>query len=109
MPSTLYERIYAVVKTIPKGKVASYGSVAEAAGMLRGAQVVGWALRRLPLHSTDVPWQRVVAKCGRISIINLQATPSHQVELLGKEGVKVSVQSKELFITTPPWFIFPIK
>lgn len=106
MSRTLYEQIYTVVATIPAGYVASYGSVAEAAGILRGARVVGWALRQLRLECTNIPWHRVVAKSGRISIINPHATPSQQVELLRLEGV-VSIESKGVCIVVEPyWYTF---
>ena len=103
MANTLYERIYAIVATIPAGYVASYSSVAEAAGILRGARVVGWALRQLRLECTDIPWHRVVAKSGRISIINPRATPSQQAERLHLEGVFL-IESKGVCIVVEPYW-----
>ena len=62
--------IYAVVKRIPKGKVATYGQVALLAGMPNGARQVGYALNALdgllPPHN-KVPWQRVINRMGEIS------------------------------------------
>ena len=60
------ERIWATVADIPKGMVASYGQIAEIAGILRGARQVGYALRKLPSDS-DVPWHRVIQSSGRIA------------------------------------------
>jgi methylated-DNA-protein-cysteine methyltransferase-like protein len=61
-----WQRIYAVVRRIPKGRVATYGQVAELAGLPGHARQVGYALHALPPHST-VPWQRVVNAKGEIS------------------------------------------
>ena len=61
-----WERIYAVVRRIPKGRVATYGQVADVAGLPGHARQVGYALHSLPPHST-VPWQRVVNARGEVS------------------------------------------
>jgi alkylated DNA nucleotide flippase Atl1 len=60
------ERIYDTVRDIPSGNVASYGQVAEIAGIPRGARQVGWALRQLS-RGEDVPWHRVITASGRIA------------------------------------------
>jgi len=59
-----YERVFAVVRRIPLGRVASYGLVAELAGSPRAARQVGFAMRL----GRGLPWWRVVAKDGRIVI-----------------------------------------
>ena len=61
-----YARIYAVVKRIPKGRVATYGQVAVLARMPRRARQVGYALSALTDQS-DIPWHRVVNAMGEIS------------------------------------------
>jgi methylated-DNA-protein-cysteine methyltransferase-like protein len=60
------EHIWATVRDIPKGSVASYGQIAEIAGIPRGARQVGYALRQLPSGS-DVPWHRVIQTSGKIA------------------------------------------
>jgi len=60
------DRIRATVSDIPKGSVASYGQIAEIAGIPRGARQVGYALRTLPKNS-NVPWHRVIQSSGRIA------------------------------------------
>ena len=60
-------RVYAMVRRIPHGQLATYGQVAELIGAYGCARQVGWALRRLPLPS-DVPWQRVVNAQGHIAM-----------------------------------------
>lgn len=64
---SVYERIYAVVRRIPKGKVSTYGGVAALAGNSGRARQVGYALHALP-EGTSVPWHRVINAQGRISL-----------------------------------------
>jgi methylated-DNA-protein-cysteine methyltransferase-like protein len=61
-----YERIYGVVRRIPRGRVSTYGDVAALAGLAGHARQVGYALHALPDRS-NVPWHRVVNAQGRIS------------------------------------------
>ena len=62
-----YERIYAVVRRIPRGRVATYGQVAALAGLPRHARLVGYALHALPTGSA-LPWHRVINAQGMISL-----------------------------------------
>jgi methylated-DNA-protein-cysteine methyltransferase-like protein len=59
----MFERVLAVVRRIPKGKVATYGEVAKAAGYPGAARQVVWALRS---GGKAVPWHRVLGAKGRI-------------------------------------------
>jgi methylated-DNA-protein-cysteine methyltransferase-like protein len=59
----LYARIYAVVRLIPPGQVATYGQIAEIVGGCT-ARMVGYAMAACP---DDVPWQRVVNAQGKVS------------------------------------------
>ena len=61
-----YARIYAAVRRIPAGRVATYGEVADAAGLPGHARQVGYAMHALPEHTT-VPWHRVINARGEIS------------------------------------------
>jgi methylated-DNA-protein-cysteine methyltransferase-like protein len=79
-------RIWQVVAAIPKGKVATYGDVAQKAGMARAARRVGRALRELPGNS-KIPWHRVVNVQGRISLPEGSAPHNTQRNRLEKEGV----------------------
>ena len=82
----VFERIYSVVRTIPKGKVATYGQVALAAGNLRWARVVGYALHCNP-DPLSIPCYRVVNREGRISPAFAFGGANVQAELLKKDGV----------------------
>ena len=80
-------RIYATVSRIPKGRVATYGQVAEVAGLPRRARLVGRALRELD-EDSDVPWHRVVNAKGTISLRgDLLDHEGLQEQLLRREGV----------------------
>ena len=81
------ERVYAVVRRIPAGRVASYGDVAALLGTPRAARGVGWALNALDGDSS-VPWWRVINKRGAISIRHPDVSPKVQRALLEDEGVE---------------------
>ena len=84
--------IYAVVRAIPRGRVATYGQIAELAGIASGHRVVARAMRTCP---NGLPWQRVVGKHdARRAKISVQE-PEHvrlQQKLLGAEGVGFDAQ-----------------
>lgn len=81
------ERIYSVVRRIPRGRVATYGQVARLAGMDRQARQVGYALNRLT-ESSDVPWHRVVNARGEISARAVPDDGLLQRILLTGEGIR---------------------
>ena len=81
-----FEKIYNVVKRIPKGKVASYGTVAAMAGNPRWARVVGYALHVNPEPCT-IPCHRVVKKNGELSAAFAFGGENMQRLLLSEEGI----------------------
>ena len=81
-----YADIYDVIRLIPKGRVATYGQIAELAGLPRQARRVGYALSALP-KGTAVPWQRVVNANGEISMRTHSGADRLQRKLLRLEGV----------------------
>jgi methylated-DNA-protein-cysteine methyltransferase-like protein len=79
-----FSRVYALVRRIPRGRVTSYGEIARALGVPRGARTVGWALGA---SADDIPWHRVVNAKGMISW--RPAGGYHlQRGLLRREGVR---------------------
>jgi len=81
-----YEKIYQVVKQIPCGKVATYGQIAELAGLPRQARLVGYALHNTPRYQ-DIPWHRVINAQGRISDYGDNQWTAYHRALLEAEGV----------------------
>jgi len=88
---TSYQLIYATVRSIPKGRVATYGQIAELAGLPRQARLVGYALHSLPERST-VPWHRVVNAQGKISLRSEGGAATLQAQRLKREGVKFNAR-----------------
>ena len=87
----LFSEIYRVVRRIPRGKVATYGQVAELAGLPGGARIVGRAMKLSA--PARVPWQRVVGKKSRDAAkVNILDPVGGSVQrlLLEAEGVKFS-------------------
>jgi methylated-DNA-protein-cysteine methyltransferase-like protein len=81
------ERIWRVVEDIPRGQVASYGAVAERAGLRGRARLVGHALKVAP-KSRRLPWHRVVTASGRISFPRGSEYYELQRRRLEREGVQ---------------------
>jgi methylated-DNA-protein-cysteine methyltransferase-like protein len=81
-----YERIYAVVRRIPRGRVATYGQVAELAGLGGHARQVGYALHRAP-DAGGLPWHRVINAAGRVSRRAEPGSDYLQRDLLEREGL----------------------
>jgi methylated-DNA-protein-cysteine methyltransferase related protein len=88
-----YERIYAVVRRIPKGRIATYGQVAELAGLAGHARQVGYALSGVGTRD-DVPWQRVVNARGEVSPRAEVGWDEIQRSLLEDEGVEVDARGR---------------
>jgi methylated-DNA-protein-cysteine methyltransferase related protein len=86
MTTDFEARVYALVRRIPAGKVASYGWIAGVLGNPRRARMVGQAMARLPERS-GVPWHRVVNVQRKISPRADWEVPNMQRELLEAEGV----------------------
>jgi methylated-DNA-protein-cysteine methyltransferase-like protein len=89
-----WEKYYAVIRRIPRGRVATYGQVARLAGRPRHARQVGYALYALP-EGSRVPWQRVINAAGGLS--TGRATPGGDLRqrfLLEREGVTFGLNGR---------------
>lgn len=84
-----FEKIYEVVRRIPKGCVSTYGDIAYAAGNPRWARVVGYALHVNPDPAT-IPCHRVVNRFGQVSAAFAFGGENEQIRLLRQEKVEVS-------------------
>jgi methylated-DNA-protein-cysteine methyltransferase-like protein len=83
------EAIWHAVCNIPRGRVATYGGVARAAGLPGRARQAGYALR-VAGDSLNLPWHRVVGAGGRIAFPSASRAHREQARLLRAEGVAVA-------------------
>ncbi len=81
----LFSRIYELVRTIPRGRVATYGQIAKCIGRC-SPQMIGFSMAAVP-HDTDIPWQRVINFKGQISPRGLGDGEFIQRVLLEAEGI----------------------
>ena len=86
-----YELIWRTVRKIPRGRVATYGQIAELAGLEGHARQVGYALHNLP-ERNNVPWHRVVNAKGEIS--PRSAGDSHELQRMLLIGEGVAIDSR---------------
>ncbi|MDW7691579.1 MGMT family protein [Flammeovirgaceae bacterium SG7u.111] len=84
-----FEDVYEVVKLVPKGRVTTYGAIANYLGAKSGARMVGWALNGCIADGNGVPAHRVVNRLGLLSGKVHFGTPTLMQELLEAEGIKV--------------------
>jgi methylated-DNA-protein-cysteine methyltransferase-like protein len=95
-----FDRVYDIVRLIPKGRVTSYGAIAKALGTASSSRMVGWAMHAAHTKP-DVPAHRVVNRNGLLTGKVHFTTPDEMELLLQSEGVKVEkdkvVQFAELF------------
>ena len=92
-----FEKIYAVVRRIPKGKVATYGQIATLAGNPHWSRVVGYALHSNP-DPEGIPCFRVVNRFGELSSAFAFGGINRQQELLESEGTEVRDNKVDLKI-----------
>lgn len=76
------------MRRIPRGRVSTYGRIAELAGLPRQARLVGYALSRLGAESA-VPWHRVINAAGRIALTDASGAATTQRLRLEADGVVV--------------------
>lgn len=84
-----YENVYEVTKLIPKGRVTSFGAIANYLGTKLSSRMVGWALNGSHIATENIPAHRVVNRNGMLSGKVHFGTPTKMQELLESEGVKV--------------------
>jgi len=89
MEDNFFERVYAIARQIPEGKVTSYGAIAKALGTARSARMVGWAMNASHGRE-DVPAHRVVNRIGVLSGKHHFDGTNLMQQLLENEGIKVN-------------------
>ena len=90
---TFFEDVYAVVRQIPKGRITSYGAIANFLGLKLSARMVGWAMNAAHQQIKSVPAHRVVNRNGMLTGKHHFATPTLMEELLLKEKIKVKEET----------------
>lgn len=83
-----FERVYEVVKLIPKGRVTSYGAIANYLGAKRSSRMVGWAMNAAHQHP-EIPAHRVVNRQGLLTGKMHFADPNEMEQRLALEGINV--------------------
>jgi methylated-DNA-protein-cysteine methyltransferase-like protein len=86
--NNFFERVYAVARQIPYGKVTSYGAIAKTLGAARSARMVGWAMNAAH-NLEDVPAHRVVNRKGLLTGKHHFDGTNLMQQLIESEGVKV--------------------
>ncbi len=85
---SFFEQVFEVAKLIPKGRVTSYGDIANFLGTKSSARMVGWAMNAA--HSMpEIPAHRVVNRIGMLSGKMHFSSPTKMEELLKKEKINV--------------------
>lgn len=88
METNFFERVYAIVRQIPEGKVTSYGAIARALGTARSSRMVGWAMNASH-DRISVPAHRVVNRKGLLSGKHHFDGTNLMQQLLENEGIKI--------------------
>lgn len=85
---SFFQNVFEVAKLIPKGRVTSYGAIANYLGAKGSSRMVGWAMHA-SISEHDVPAHRVVNRAGVLTGKHHFATPTLMQELLEAEEVKI--------------------
>src|SRR5436190_13702208 len=86
---TFFQDVWAVVRQVPKGRVTSYGAIANYLGTGLSARMTGWAMNAASSAKPKVPAHRVVNRNGMLSGKMHFKTPDLMQQLLEKEGIRV--------------------
>jgi methylated-DNA-protein-cysteine methyltransferase-like protein len=81
----LFEQIYALARTVPPGRVTTYGAIARALGLPNGGRQVGWAMSVCP---DDVPAHRIINAAGKVS--GSPHGKELRLAMLEEEGVEIT-------------------
>jgi methylated-DNA-protein-cysteine methyltransferase related protein len=87
---SFFEKVYAVVRRIPHGRVCTYGAIAGYLGTRGSARMVGWAMNASHTAKENVPAHRVVNRKGMLSGKHHFGAPHIMQQLLESEGIRVT-------------------
>ena len=88
-PSSFYDKVYDIVRKVPKGRVTSYGAVAKFVGTGLSSRMVGYAMNKSGGQFPSVPAHRVVNRLGMLTGKHHFSYPEQMQELLESDGVIV--------------------
>jgi methylated-DNA-protein-cysteine methyltransferase related protein len=86
---SFFELVYEVARQIPKGRVTSYGAIANCLGTKLSARMVGWAMNGADKIKPNIPAHRVVNRIGMLTGKHHFSPPGRMEKLLKQEGIKV--------------------
>ncbi len=86
---SFFEKVYQVVRLIPKGRVTSYGAIASYLGSARSSRMVGWAMNNAHHVKPKVPAHRVVNRNGVLTGKHFFGAPDAMQKLLEKERIEI--------------------
>lgn len=86
---SFFDDVFAVALQIPKGRVTSYGAIANYLGTKMSARMVGWAMNAAHQSPLNIPAQRVVNRNGMLTGKHHFDTPERMQQLLEKDGLEV--------------------
>ncbi len=84
-----FQKVYAVVREIPKGRVTTYGAIAACLGSRGSSQMVGWAMNHAHKADPTIPAHRVVNRLGILTGKNHFGSSTMMQQLLENENIKV--------------------
>jgi methylated-DNA-protein-cysteine methyltransferase related protein len=86
---SFFQKVYDVVRLVPKGRITTYGNIAEYLGQKGSARMVGWAMNASHTVLPPVPAHRVVNRNGLLTGKMHFHSPDLMVKLLENEGIKI--------------------
>lgn len=89
MHESFFQRVYEVVRKVPRGRVTTYGAIAAYLGSAGAARMVGWAMNASHTQFPPVPAHRVVNRNGLLTGRHHFAYPQQMQELLEAEGIEI--------------------
>lgn len=92
------QRIYEIVRSIPRGKVMTYGQIAALVGDIARGPVpaiqVGRAMAASERYAPDLPWWRVIGRVGEFGVLRILRLSKVQRDLLAEEGITTDTEGR---------------
>jgi methylated-DNA-protein-cysteine methyltransferase-like protein len=95
--ASFYQKVYAVVRKIPYGRVTTYGDIAEYLGAASSARLVGYAMNNAHTEMPAVPAHRVVNRIGLLTGKHHFGSATMMQQLLENEGIKIKNDQVQQF------------